>query len=171
MHLDNFSKQKTVKLRLDWLLVVFLIGPLFSVVSKAQVIERDVISAGGNAIENSEVLLSVTIGEAVSNVLESSNSILSTGFEQEPNAFSLSFIEQTKAELTVYPNPVAKTLHIKSDQPIHSVVIINGLGKEVFNSQASGLYTTLSVDALSAGVYYVNIHQDSKITSTKFIKL
>ena len=56
------------------------------------------------------------------------------------------------AAVTVYPNPVRELLHIKADRPVQ-YKLINAIGKQV----ASGEGNTLSVSALPAGVYLLQV--------------
>jgi len=69
--------------------------------------------------------------------------------------------------IKIYPNPVRSQLHIKSDQKIALVRIIDLFGRQVINQEFNG--TPINVERLNAGLYIIDItdaqgnHQRSKI--------
>ena len=71
--------------------------------------------------------------------------------------------------LKLYPNPVVNILNIKTDhnhinQPF---TIIDGLGRVVINGKFNEVDTTINVEQLSKGIYYLKVSGNS---ANKFIK-
>jgi hypothetical protein len=71
--------------------------------------------------------------------------------------------------LKLYPNPVVSVLNIKTDSNLinQPYTIIDGLGRVVLNGKLNNVDTTINVDQLSKGIYYLKIAGNS---ATKFIK-
>jgi alpha-tubulin suppressor-like RCC1 family protein len=69
----------------------------------------------------------------------------------------------------IYPNPVSNELNIKTDNNIinQPYTIIDGLGRVVLNGKINEVDTTINVEQLSKGIYYLIIAGNS---ATKFIK-
>ena len=71
--------------------------------------------------------------------------------------------------LKLHPNPVVNILNIKTDSNLinQPYAIIDGLGREVLNGELNDVDTTINVEQLSKGIYYLRISENSVI---KFIK-
>jgi surface protein len=82
---------------------------------------------------------------------------------------SLNTEEFVTSSLKLFPNPVVSILNVKTDishvnQPY---TIIDGLGRVVLNGILTEVDTTINVEQLSKGIYYLKIPGNS---TTKFIK-
>ena len=71
--------------------------------------------------------------------------------------------------LKLYPNPVVNILNIKTDNHLinQPYTIIDGLGRVVLNGKLNEIESTINVEQLSKGIYYLKIAGN---TSNKFIK-
>ena len=71
--------------------------------------------------------------------------------------------------LKLYPNPVLSILNLKTDHNFinQTYTIIDGLGRVVLNGKLNEVDTTINVEQLSKGIYYLKISGNS---ATKFIK-
>ena len=71
--------------------------------------------------------------------------------------------------LKLYPNPVISILNIKAENNLinQPYTIIDGLGRVVLNCKLSEAESTINVEQLSKGIYYLKISGNS---ATKFIK-
>jgi uncharacterized protein (TIGR02145 family) len=71
--------------------------------------------------------------------------------------------------LKLYPNPVVRVLNIKTDNNLlnQPYSIIDGLGRTVLNGKLNEVDTTINVEQLSKGIYYLKV---SGYSATKFIK-
>jgi surface protein len=71
--------------------------------------------------------------------------------------------------LKLYPNPVLNVLNIKVDdnlinQPYN---VFDSLGRVILNGNLDDVYTSINVEQLSKGVYYLNVSDNS---ASKFVK-
>jgi hypothetical protein len=71
--------------------------------------------------------------------------------------------------LKLYPNPVVSILNIKTDSHLinQTYTIIDCLGRIVLNGKLNEVDTTINVEQLSKGIYYIKTAGNS---ATKFIK-
>ena len=69
----------------------------------------------------------------------------------------------------LYPNPVVSVLNIKTDNQLinQPYTIIDGLGRVVLNGKLNDVESTINVEQLSKGIYYLKISGNS---ASKFIK-
>ena len=69
----------------------------------------------------------------------------------------------------LYPNPAVNILNINADNNHinQSYTIIDGLGRVVFNGKLNDVESTINVEQLSKGIYYLKV---SGYSATKFIK-
>ena len=72
-------------------------------------------------------------------------------------------------EFVLYPNPVKDFLNVKADSNLVNQLysIIDNLGRVVLNGKLNEVDTTINVEQLSKGIYYLKISGNS---ATKFIK-
>ena len=86
-----------------------------------------------------------------------------TGFNT--NSISKSFI--------IYPNPSNSIINVESlidlDEPINAY-FTNTLGQVIFSQYISSKHTTLNIQGLSSGVYFITLNQKGNTTTVKFIK-
>ncbi|WP_179009371.1 FG-GAP-like repeat-containing protein [Winogradskyella forsetii] len=83
---------------------------------------------------------------------------------------ALSVIDETLADLSVYPNPVEDELTIKTSADIINKIatIFDLNGKRVLNLKLKS--TTIDVSYLTSGVYFLRLESEGKIMKRKFIK-
>jgi uncharacterized protein (TIGR02145 family) len=81
----------------------------------------------------------------------------------------LSSIIIDTSNLKLYPNPVINILNIKADYNLANqpYSIIDGLGRVVLNGKLNEVESTINVEQLSKGIYYLKV---SDRTASKFIK-
>jgi uncharacterized protein (TIGR02145 family) len=73
------------------------------------------------------------------------------------------------SSLKLYPNPVVSILNVKTDYNLinQPYTIIDGLGRVVLNGKLNEVESTINVEQLSKGIYYLKIAGN---ITTKFIK-
>ncbi len=140
-------------------------------IASGQILEREVISSGGNTIASSKVELSVTIGEPICKTHETTDLILSDGFEQQFDLFTLSVITIRKSKLSLYPNPTMGRLKISSDETIHSISIVNAMGQVVKKYTIESKNKELNMSDLPSGTYFIKVDQNTAQLTSKFIKI
>ena len=71
--------------------------------------------------------------------------------------------------LKLYPNPVVSVLNIKTDYNLinQPFTIIDGLGRVILKGKLNEVETSINVEQLSKGIYYLKVSGNS---SSKFIK-
>ncbi len=75
-------------------------------------------------------------------------------------------------QLSIFPNPVSKIIHAKTDGNISEIFIINLSGKQLAQLKKTGVNEfTADISKLSSGVYMLRIKNEQGICTTKkFIK-
>ena len=73
------------------------------------------------------------------------------------------------SNLQLYPNPVSNVLNITANYTLinQPYTIIDGLGRVVLNGKLNEVDTTINVEQLSKGIYYLKISENK---ASKFIK-
>jgi hypothetical protein len=123
-------------------------------------LKPNVVFSGGNSKYCNGVIARASIistyGWTITDGGQDANCVLDTE-EFETNSLKL------------YPNPVVSVLNIKTDNNLinQSYNIIDGLGRVVLNGKLNEVDSTINVEELSKGIYYLKV--SDKIAS-KFIK-
>jgi hypothetical protein len=73
-----------------------------------------------------------------------------------------------RTSVNVYPNPATHTLNIISDHPVSEVRVLNICGQVVDAQNLSS--SQLNINALEAGIYFVEIQINDSWSRHKFIK-
>ena len=71
--------------------------------------------------------------------------------------------------LTLYPNPNKGQFSINLPEEDCVIVVFNSLGQQVYSQQAKG-ETTLNLEALNSGMYFVTVKSASGVSTLKFVK-
>jgi surface protein len=137
-----------------------LIG--WSTISPNEVpLKPNVVFSGGNS--------KYCNGASARNILDfSPNNWTITDGGQDPNCV-LGTEEFDTNNIKLYPNPVINILNIKSDYNLinQPYTIIDGLGRVVLNGKLNEVDSTINVEELSKGIYYLKV---SDKNANKFIK-
>jgi hypothetical protein len=78
--------------------------------------------------------------------------------------------ELVENEINVYPNPTSNWLTVETKFPADKICITTITGDELITIEPSNLKTTLSLEAYSAGVYFIVIHSKSGKITKQLIK-
>jgi len=73
--------------------------------------------------------------------------------------------KESSDDFIIYPNPVKSTLYLQTDNYV-MVQIFNHHGKMILTSY----HNPINVDNLKPGIYYLNVFDGEKYSTTKFIK-
>lgn len=85
------------------------------------------------------------------------------------NTVVLSTKENAFANLSVYPNPTNKIVHISSKNTISKIQLFNIIGKKVLETKTL-INNTLDVSILNKGVYFLKVYStENKIATQKLI--
>lgn len=70
--------------------------------------------------------------------------------------------------LRIYPNPTTGLLHIKNEQPIDQVTVLDITGKALIDTRTQN--STLDVSQLPTGVYILKVIENGSLATARFIK-
>lgn len=143
---------------------------LLSLEITAQSAEQRVFASGGQAIG----LLSYTIGEPLTNTLETSSSTLTQGFQQVRLIINDVKHISSNIFINVYPNPTATDLNVSIagyDKPLN-FFICDIQGKILSEHLESVKAITIPVVGLSQGIYILitKTKDNETVSQHKFIK-
>lgn len=74
------------------------------------------------------------------------------------------------AGISLAPNPAQDEIIITASEQIEQIRIYNVLGQEEINTPVSSNITTIALDGLASGTYFVLLSTDSGVFQSKFIK-
>ena len=76
-----------------------------------------------------------------------------------------------KSLIKIYPNPTTGILNINQgcNQEI-SITILDNLGRVVLQQQSSDVISSLNINHLSAGIYYIAINNGKELVTQKVVK-
>ena len=98
--------------------------------------------------------------------------LIVTGCDAWPQTITMELVstnENAMSNVNLYPNPNKGQFSLSLPEEDCDITVFNSLGQEVLHSTAKGL-TTLSLDNLSDGVYFVNVKSESVVRTLKFVK-
>lgn len=78
--------------------------------------------------------------------------------------------QDSKLSLQLYPNPVQDLFHLESDSAIDRLVIIDALGKELYNQAFNTTKMTIDIGPFGSGLYIIKVFSGSKQDQIKIIK-
>ena len=88
-----------------------------------------------------------------------------------PPAETITITQETVMNgLTLYPNPNKGQFSINLPEEACEILVFNAMGQQVYQqSNAKGL-TTLNLEGLNSGMYFVTVKSDSGVSTLKFVK-
>jgi len=156
---------------------IFLLAFLFvSIISLAQSIEQQTISSMGTYSENGSSL-STTVGQTANKTLETSDVILTQGFQQ--TGVIISSVEtplpKEKIEVTIYPNPSIGKISVKCPDELlkeHPILILRDMtGRLVVDRQMTSTVEIIDLQSLSEGYYLLSVTTTTARNTYKVQKL
>ena len=147
-----------IKLLVNSLTIVLLFS--FQNQTSAQSITPDVISNGGEVWINTDVgSLSWTLGEMMVETYSNDENVLTQGFQQ--NSVQVSSVKETlPLTISVFPNPVASTLFVKSeDIQQYNLLLTDAQGSILLQEQMNNnpLFE-INLNHLPTAIYLSLIH-------------
>ena len=71
--------------------------------------------------------------------------------------------------LNIYPNPNKGQFCINLPEEDCDIVVFNNMGQQIYGQQAKGL-TTLNLEGLDSGMYFVTVKSANTVSTLKFVK-
>lgn len=135
---------------------------------------QEVISTQGESYESESFTIDFTIGETIIETIDSDSYKLTQGFHQ--GNLIVESIEENKSgfSITLFPNPVLFQLNLSFEEykENYTYQIIDINGKILLLQSISSALTTIDVDNIASGIYFLNINDENHeiIESFKVIK-
>jgi hypothetical protein len=82
---------------------------------------------------------------------------------------SVGLDEDSVKVLSVYPNPNHGQFRLNLPEEDCDIVVFNSLGQQVHSQQAKGM-TTLNLESLDSGMYFVTVKSEKAVNTLQFVK-
>ena len=116
------------------------------------------------ATEEKEAILKIT-----TSIVQGAEQI--TSVEYRNNLVISAGLDENSLEISMYPNPVSKTLMISTPEPFGSYGIFSADGKQVLAGQLSpSAQQAIDVTTLVNGTYFIRLQSDANTVFRTFIK-
>ena len=89
------------------------------------------------------------------------------GSSNAPNEESLSDLNIVKNAPVIYPNPAKSVINIMGDTPTFDMTIYNVTGQKLIEAKR---VNQINVESLTAGMYFIKIHENNRYYTLKFLK-
>ena len=162
---------------------ILLYGILFSVITLAQSPDPAVLASAGGISSNGKMSLEWTLGETSISTISYGENLFTEGFHQpiiliSPNK-KPELVTATIKDLsiTIAPNPVMSLLTVQfsgNRESVYTLSLFNASGKLLLSKAqlAKSNISTLAMDQMPAGIYFLRINNSKEIIKTfKVIKL
>ena len=142
---------------------------LFSIcaLTRAQYLDRSVVSSAGDYFEQSSVQLTWVVGDLVAGAYDIGHLMLSPGV-------NLPHYEDVPSKITVFPNPTSDLLYVNlnMDKIGHCIYyLFDILGREILNGNITSHQTELSLTPFESGVYILRVvKENSLVQEVKIVK-
>jgi len=136
---------------------------------------QQVVATAGGTLGNSNGTISYTIGEGVAQTLTKGDKTLTQGFHQTNiSIIPVSKMKDLDFSISVFPNPTSDMVTVKVDKEDISGIqylLFDMHGKLITQKNLEGNETTVYVNQLATGFYFLKVQSGAKELRTfKIIK-
>ena len=163
---------KTTIMQTRILYIIFSVMVLCNT-ALSQTISKQVIGTSGNTLSNSNLKVSMTIGEPVVGLMTAGGNQLGNGYHPSLNVQALSVEESLlDVQIRVYPNPTSEMLYVSHPELNSFFIQISDLNGKLIYSNTINKEEPLDVSNYSQGMYLVTIEnkESNKKNTYKIIK-
>ena len=124
----------------------------------------------GTAHTDDEGLAVLDFGEPIE--LADGMRLIVTGCDAWPHTTVIDLTateENLMSHVTLYPNPNKGQFSLNLPEEDCEIVVFNAMGQQVYQTSAKGM-TTLALEGLNDGVYFVEVKSASGVNTLKFVK-
>ena len=98
--------------------------------------------------------------------------LIVTGCDAWPQTVSIACLdtpENMMLNVAIYPNPNRGHFSLNLPEEDCNIVVFNSVGQQVYSQQAKGV-TTLNLEGLNSGMYFVTVKSAHGVSTLKFVK-
>ena len=154
-------------------IIAFLL--LFSKITNAQNIERQVVSSNGKTIANNDVIFQQTIGQVAVKTLTTPNNVITQGFQQSEINIVRTEDFKPEFEFSFFPNPSSDFIQYKVGKGIlenTQISLFSTTAQLLFSVPMQNTGGNIDVSALPDGSYILTLSQKNKtLKSFQVIKI
>lgn len=156
------------KKHLKFLVFAFFLVPLLGS-AQAQLVSSGFNIAGGDVIDNQS--FDYSIGELISNPIETSSVKGNIGILQVIADLSTSIENENLVNIIISPNPSQGLFEIKNiEEGIYTYSIYNTNGTLIEKERQLGYKHTIDLSRYNPGIYILNISTEKNLQNFKLIK-
>jgi hypothetical protein len=126
----------------------------------------DVIASSGNCYVNSNVSLSWTLGEPLTETDVSSTHYLTQGFQQPTSIVVTSIVtpNSPQGNVSAYPNPFTSTVYLQNNNAGKTlqVELVSIEGKTILTKTMTTQQTQFDLSEFSEGIYFLKVYDMDK---------
>ncbi len=148
-------------------LALTFVALLFSILSYSQTIGPQVIASSGDYFTNSNLKVSWTLGEIVTETLTSSSNILTQGFQQSSYLFvSIDETNENK-QISVFPNPFSDLIIVNTGNLTGLTIQVYDIeGKNLMERNIEKTNKQLDFSSFKSGIYFIKVFNKTTLLKT-----
>lgn len=138
----------------------------------SQSYSTQVIASSGDEFKSSDILLTWTIGETITETITNNNFTLTQGFNQTKIIItSIDHLPDLKFSISAYPNPTSEFVYLKIESENENIKnlqyqVINSKGSTILRKLISSNLVEIDFHNFSNGIYLLVVFDNRTILKT-----